>query len=89
MDLNEAITSAIHRKIISFFNENQSSIDTARGVSTWVREDRQRVKTALEDLVAINILTAYRATSTTGYSYTTDKKLISKINALLKQFTRI
>ncbi len=85
MNLNEIIASDTHRKIILFFNENQSSIDTAKGVSTWIREERPKVKKALEDLVALNILNAYRATSTTGYSYTTDKKLISKIDKLLKK----
>ncbi len=83
-NLNEALRSEIHLKIITFFHENQASIDTPRGVSTWIREDRSRVKQALEDLVELSILVAHRETSITGYSYTRDKKLISKIGKLLK-----
>lgn len=80
--------SQIHLKIIAFFHENQSSIDTPRGISTWIREERARVKSALEDLVALEILIAHRATSTTGYSYTRDRKLISKIDKLLNKKPR-
>ena len=84
MDINKALKSKIHKKIIAFFHENQASIDTPRGVATWIEEDRAKVKKALEDLVKIEILAADRATSTTGYSYTRDSKMIQKIEKLLK-----
>lgn len=84
MDIKKAFKSKIHRKIISFFHENQASIDTPRGVSTWIGVERPKVKNALEDLVLLKILIAHRSTSTTGYSYTRDIKLISKIDKLLK-----
>ena len=85
MDLNKTARSEIHLKIIKFFHENQASIDTPRGVATWVAEDRSKVKSALEDLVKARILVAHRAASITGYSYTSDEKLISKIKKLLKK----
>ena len=84
MDIGKIFKSEIHIKIITFFHENQASIDTPRGVATWIGEDRTKVKSALEDLVKANILIAHRASSTTGYSYTSDEKLISKIGKLLK-----
>ena len=84
MDIDKLFDSGIKAKIISFFHENQASIDTPRGVATWIGEDRPKTKAALEDLVKANILIAHRATSTTGYSYTSDSKLISKIARLLK-----
>mgnify|MGYP001570995516 CR=1 FL=1 len=84
MDINKAVKSRIHKKIIAFFHENQASIDTPRGVATWIEEDRAKVKKALEDLVRFDILVADRATSTTGYSYTRDAKVIQKIDKLLK-----
>jgi len=43
------------------------------------------VKRALEDLVEIGVLIAYRATSTTGYGYTSDRKLITEIGRFLKK----
>jgi predicted transcriptional regulator len=82
-DINKSALSELHIKILRFFHENQASIDTPRGVSTWVREDRSIVSKALEDLVRLNVLNAHRATSTTGYSYTRDPKIISKIEKLL------
>jgi len=85
MDLKEIFKSEVHLKIVRFFHENQASLDTPRGVATWIGEERSGVKAALEDLVAADILTAHRATSTTGYSYTRDAKIISKIGKLLKK----
>lgn len=81
----ENALSELHLKIIKFFHENQACIDTPRGVSTWVREERSKVQKALEDLVKLKLLTAHRATSTTGYSYTRDSKIISKIEKLFKK----
>ena len=82
---NKVLQSDLHMKIAKFFHENQASIDTPRGVSTWVREDRAKVKKALEELVGMKILVAHRSTSTTGYSYTRNAKIISKIEKLLKK----
>ena len=84
MEIDKLTGSAVHLKIIRFFHENQASIDTPRGVATWVGEDRVTVKAALEDLVKAKVLVAHRATSTTGYSYTRDSKLIAAIGKLLK-----
>jgi len=85
MGINKAVKSEIHLKVLRFFHENQASIDTPRGVATWVGEDRAKVKKALEDLVSLDILVAHRATSTTGYSYTRDAKIISSVEKLLKK----
>ncbi|MFA6078475.1 MAG: hypothetical protein WC779_01880 [Candidatus Omnitrophota bacterium] len=85
MNIDEAINSPVHKKIITFFHENQACIDTPRGVSTWIREDRSKSKKALEDLVELEILVAHRTPSTTGYSYTRNEKIISKIKKLLKK----
>jgi len=83
--IDDIFRSEIHCKIVAFFHENQASIDTPRGVATWVGEERSKVKLALEDLVKAKILVAHRATSTTGYSYTSDSKLITRIGRILKK----
>jgi len=85
MDLNKVMASRIRLKIAKFFHENQSSIDTPRGIATWIGEDRNKVKQALEELTSLDILVAHRSTSTTGYSYTRNSKLISNIGKLLKK----
>ena len=82
--MDKLFKSQIHFKIIKFFHENQASIDTPRGIATWIGEERSKVRNALEDLVKVKILIAHRATSTTGYGYTRDEKLISKIKKYLK-----
>ena len=88
MNINDTFRSELHLKIIAFFHENQSSIDTPRGVSTWIREERFAVKQALEDLVDLGILVAHRAPSTTGYSYTRDLRIISRVEKLLKKMPK-
>ena len=84
-DTDKIFRSELHLKVLKFFHENQASIDTPRGVSTWIHEDRTKVKKALEELVGMKILVAHRSTSTTGYSYTRNLKIISKIEKLLKK----
>ncbi|MFC1590728.1 hypothetical protein ACFL42_04475 [Candidatus Omnitrophota bacterium] len=84
MKINDALNTPVYRKIIKFFHENQASVDTSRGISAWIREDRSAVKKALEGLVRLEVVEAHRSTSMTGYSYTTDPKLIRKIDRLLK-----
>ena len=84
MDIDKIFRSEINVKVINFFHENQASIDTPRGVATWIGEERSKVKIALEDLVKAKILVAHRTSSTTGYSYSSDGKLISRIGKLLK-----
>jgi len=83
MDNNKLFKSPLHLKIIKFFHENQSAVDTPRGVATWIGEDRAKVKSALEDLVKHKILVADRTASTTGYGYTRDIALISRIKKTL------
>ncbi len=84
LSFEDVISSKVHLKVILFFHENQACIDTPRGVSTWIGEDRGKVKKVLEDLVGLSILNAHRSTSTTGYSYTSDPKLIAKVGNFLK-----
>jgi hypothetical protein len=85
MNIEMSLGRGIRLKIVRFFHENQASIDTPRGVAAWIGEDRAKVKRALEELISMDILVAHRSTSTTGYSYTRDAKIISKIGKLLKK----
>ena len=85
MDTDKILKTRIYRDIIEFFHENQSSIDTPRGVATWIKEERPVVKKALEKLSEYGILMPHRATSTTGYSYTRNRKLIREIGAKLRK----
>lgn len=84
MQLNKILQSPIQLKIVSFFHKHSSTVDTARGVATWVNHDLKDVEKALEKLVAVNILIVHRTNYATAYSYTQNKNTTSKIEKLIK-----
>lgn len=79
MDLNRYLAKPLYRKIVAFFAEHPESIDSPRGVATWIRASRDEVGRALEVLTRTGILVAHRGPTTTGYSLTRDAQLVSKI----------
>lgn len=84
MNLKKFFDSELHKKIILFFLENPTSVDSPRGIATWVGYGRQETKKALDELAEAGILNSISTSSTSGYSFIQDKKLIKKI----KEFTR-
>jgi len=86
MDIEKLVCkSPLHRSIVRFFHENQSSLDTPRGIATWVRGDYTHVKHALTELAKAGVLEAHEASSTIGYSYTRDPKIIKRVETLLNK----
>ncbi len=85
MELKMFLKSKIHKKIIAFFHENPTSLDTPRGIAAWTNEEYKKIETALKELCSSGILDSHESTSTTAYSYTRDKKVISQIDKLLKE----
>ncbi|MFH0731868.1 MAG: hypothetical protein V2A72_02975 [Candidatus Omnitrophota bacterium] len=79
MSLKKFFNSPIHKKIIIFFHQNPSSIDSPRGVATWINYDRLKVIKALKELTRHKILNIHKSAAITGYSYTTDAKIIKEI----------
>ena len=84
MCLSKLLKKELYRDIVKFFHENQASIDTPRGIATWIKAERAIVKKALDTLVKLGVLTGHNAPSMTGYSYTRNKKRIKKIGKKLK-----
>ena len=77
--------SKLLTEIIVFFHQQPSIIDTSRGIATWINQDVKKIEKALEKLVNLKILVAHRTSSTVGYSYTQDKKVIYKIGRFIKK----
>ena len=75
----------IHLKILRFFLENPGSIDTPRGVSTWIGESLPVVRAVLEQLADGGWLKAHRTSSTVGYSCFSDPKRLAAIRSHLKE----
>ncbi|MBN1872282.1 MAG: hypothetical protein JW800_06895 [Candidatus Omnitrophica bacterium] len=85
MQLEKFLQSRINRKIIKFFLENPSSIDTSRGIAIWINENIESTERALKQLVQANILVPHGTDATSAYGYTTDKKLTSRIRLSFKK----
>ncbi len=83
-DLKRILRSVTHRRILGFFLENQGSIDTAKGVSTWTGERLEKVRAALEDLARRGVLKAHRTSSTVGYSCALKKKTLSALSSEIR-----
>ena len=72
-----------YRKLILFFIENEGSIDTPRGLSTWTNENIKKVTVALEELAAVGFLKAHRTSSTVGYSCALNRKDLKSLASRL------
>ena len=86
MNLKKLFNSNLHRKIIIFFQENPSSIDSPRGIATWIGYSREKTKKALEELAECGILNSISTPSTSGYSFTHNKKIANLIKRLIKEY---
>lgn len=80
LDISKICQSDLHFKIISFFYENQSSVDTVKGISIWVNHRPDEVSKVLEELVNLNILMAHRSEGVTGFAYTQNKEISNSID---------
>lgn len=85
MKLEKYLDTEINRKIIRFFLENPSSIDTSRGIATWINENVEKTEKALHNLAKAKILILHKTALTRAYACTTDKRTISKIRLRLEQ----
>ncbi len=85
MGLEKVLKKKGYRRILKFFHENPASIDTPRGVATWTGQDIKKVRIALKKLAKAGLLVAHKVSSTTGYSYTRDKKIISSVSKFLNE----
>lgn len=84
MNSDRVMNSTIRRKIIAFFHENPSTVDTCDGIAKWIGEDVGKVRKFLEELVKLNILVAHNGI-TIGYGYTQDNGILSRMGVLLRK----
>ncbi|RKY41878.1 MAG: hypothetical protein DRP85_04680 [Candidatus Makaraimicrobium thalassicum] len=81
--LQKILKDTLTRDILTFFYQNQASIDSASGISAWVHYDREEVQTALDELVRFDVLKKDSTGSAKGYSYTRDAKIMKIVNELM------
>lgn len=82
--LEKVLKDKLSKDILVFFYQNQGSIDSVGGISTWVQRSREDVRKALEDLVELGVLSKDSTGATDGYCYTRDEKIMNIVNKLLK-----
>ena len=82
--LKNLLDKKLYRDILSFFYENQMSIDSVGGISTWVGNNRENVHSALDRLVDLGVLNKHSEGITNGYCYTRDEKTMKIVEELMK-----
>jgi len=85
MKLKQQLKSKIHLKILKFFHENPTAIDTPRGIAAWINHDLKKVNSALNKLAKLDIIIRHKTSSTVAYTYTRNKNLIKQIGKILKE----
>jgi hypothetical protein len=88
-ELGEGVTNSIatalqadplSEQIVLFLLENETAMDTARGIANWwVRRDELAVQAALDRLIASGIVTPHTFTSGILYSLTKNQKLLHQL----------
>ena len=85
MDISKILKSPINLKLILFYHENLSIVDTAQSIAKWIEQDVSKVEKAIEELVKENILVAHRSPHMVGYGYTQNIEIIRLIDDYLKK----
>ena len=88
MGFSDSFKSPLRTKIMEFYSENPSCIETSRGIAAWLAVERRRAKKALEELTEYRILLAHRTSFATGYSYTQNKSIIKAVDKYIKGVKR-
>ncbi|OGW84014.1 MAG: hypothetical protein A3C47_01405 [Omnitrophica bacterium RIFCSPHIGHO2_02_FULL_51_18] len=79
------LKSDIYQAILGFFLENEGSVDTPRGIATWIDASLIKVRVALEALAEMNCLKAHRTPSTIGYSCLLSKKELASLTSKISK----
>ncbi len=81
--LQKIMQDQLAKEILTFFYQNQSSVDSISGISTWVRNEREVVELALGELVALGVVEEDSTGAAKGYSYTRNVKIMKIIKKLM------
>ncbi|MBN2097255.1 MAG: hypothetical protein JW714_02120 [Candidatus Omnitrophica bacterium] len=82
-ELKKIFNSQLNRRIVAFFHNYPTTVDTAGGISAWLNQNIDEVRAALKYLAEQNILIAHQGPPTTAYGYTQDLELIEQIARLI------
>ncbi|MBU0682822.1 MAG: hypothetical protein ABIH85_01775 [Candidatus Omnitrophota bacterium] len=82
--LERIMKDKLMKDVVSFFFQNQSSVDSASGISAWVCSRRGNVQPVLDELVKLGVLEEDSIGSAKGYCYTRDMKIMNIIEDLMK-----
>jgi len=82
-ELEKLLKDSLAREILTFFYQNQTSIDTVGGVSAWVNDEREKVRSVLDRLARLGVLQKDSQGAMKGYCYTRDEKIMKIVKDLM------
>ncbi|NQS99777.1 MAG: hypothetical protein HQ595_01730 [Candidatus Omnitrophica bacterium] len=89
VELKKICQSELKLKLVTFFQENPSTVDTSRGIAAWLNLDRKQIKNALDYLVGQKILITHKIGVSLAYCLTQDKKVLDQISNFLQKNTKV
>ncbi len=79
-------TDPLSREIVLFLLENETAMDTTRGIANWwVRNDELAVQVALDRLITCGVITPHTFTSGTLYGLTRNPEIRAWLRATYDQ----
>ncbi len=82
--LQKVMQNQLAKEVLTFFYQNQSSLDSVSGISAWVRNERKEVESVLEELVKLGAVEEDSTGAAKGYSYTRDAKIMKIVKSLMR-----
>ena len=74
----------VSRQIVLFLLENETAMDTAKGIASWwVQCDHVAVQPALDQLVRYGAIVPYACGSGMLYGFTRDQDIRARLRAIL------
>ncbi len=84
-NIRSLLKNEVAKKILLFFYENPHSIDTPKGIATWISCDPNNVLKVLNTLVKEGILLIHRTASINAYSLTNKRDVTKEIDKYISK----
>jgi len=84
MDLEKFLNTKLHRKVLAFFYEYPSCVETPQGIAHWTGSAVEKIEKIIKVLFRHKIIIKHKGFSTECFAFTHDQKLIKEVETFFK-----